>query len=361
MGYMQAFRVGGKNPESALRKVSLLLTGEGIDCDELGDERPEVGCVLIDFTAGEDLVKKTEQTVPHLPQILVASTQSLGIKQLAIADEFVSADMPAPEIIRRVQCMENLSVRIREEVPEPAHTRILIDGDTQGDDAPLKNLAKILTDAEISWEPLKEETDPVGSGIVYTHYRRQSYARLLQRDYPGYIHVQMAPTPELRIEALTVGDISYTRNTLPEEIVVRHKRLLHMLHRLRNPDNFRRDPLEHRAMRVLFIGDRNVGTELRTGGGEDIEYKAMATVAGALAEAKKNDAVLIHLGGKEDAKERFAFLQALLKSPDKPPTALYFQKETPEKMKEFCDKSGVTIIASKTSAEVKDLMLELWK
>ena len=169
MGYMQAFRVGGKNPESALRKVSLLLTGEGIDCDELGNERPEVGCVLIDFTAGEDLVRKTEQTVPHLPQILVASTHSLGAKQLAIADEFVSADMPAPEIIRRVQCMENLSVRIREEVPEPAHTRILIDGETQGDDAPLKNLAKILTDAEIAWEPLKEETDATGTGIVYTH------------------------------------------------------------------------------------------------------------------------------------------------------------------------------------------------
>ncbi len=41
MGYMQAYRVGGgTNPDSAIRKISLLLTGEGIDCDELGDDRP---------------------------------------------------------------------------------------------------------------------------------------------------------------------------------------------------------------------------------------------------------------------------------------------------------------------------------
>ena len=112
MGYMQAYRVGGNSADSAIRKVSLLLTGEGIDCDELGEQRPDIGCVLIDFTAGEDLVRKTEQTVPQLPQIVVASSQILGNKQLAIADEFVSPDLPAPEIIRRVQCMAQYIIAV---------------------------------------------------------------------------------------------------------------------------------------------------------------------------------------------------------------------------------------------------------
>ncbi len=362
MGYMQAYRVGGgKNPDSAIRKVSLLLVGEGIDCDELGDERPEIGCVLIDFTAGEELVKKTELTVPHLPQILVASTQTLGAKQLNIADEYVSADLPAPEIIRRVQCMENLAVRIQEEVPNPTHTRILLDGGTEGDDSPLLNLGKMLKEAGIEWEPLKEENDREGTGIIYTHYRRVSYARLLQRDYPGYVHIQMAPTPELRIEALTVGDISYTRTIPPEEIITRHKRLLHMLQRLRNPDAFRRDPLVHRSMRLLFVGDRNVGTDLKNGLGEGFEIKTLATVAGALIESKKHDAVVVHLGGKEEAKERFTFLQMLLKTEGTPPKALYFEKEAPDKIKEFCEKSGVVVIESKNFEEVRETLMNMWK
>lgn len=361
MGYMQAYRVGGNSAESAIRKISLLLTGEGIDCDELGDERPDIGCVLIDFTAGEELVRKTEQTVPQLPQIIVASTQTLGNKQLAIADEFVSPDLPAPEIIRRVQCMENLAVRLQEEVPEPKHTKILLDGETDGDDAPLKNLAQILNDAEIEWEPLIEENDDEGTGIIYTYYRREGYARLLQRDYPGYVHIQMAPTPELRVEALTVGDFSYVPNTLPEEITTRHKRLLHMLNRLRDPESFKVDPLEHRDMNLLFIGDRNVGTDLRGRLGEGFEIKTLATVAGALVESKKHDAVLVYLGGKEDAKERFTFLQLMLKDKNTPPKALYFPKEAPERIKTFCEKTGVTVIESQSSDEMRETLLGLWK
>jgi hypothetical protein len=361
MGYMQAYRVGGNSAESAIRKISQLLTGEGIDCDELGDERPDIGCVLIDFTAGEELVRKTEQTVPQLPQIIVASTQLLGNKQLAIADEFVSPDLPAPEIIRRVQCMENLAVRIQEEVPEPKHTKILVDGGTEEDDAPLKNLAQILNDAEIAWEPLTEENDEEGTGIIYTYYRREGYARLLQRDYPGYVHIQMAPTAEMRAEALSVGDFSYVPNTLPEEITTRHTRLLHMINRLRNPENFKVDPLEHRSMNLLFIGDRNVGTDLRSRLDEGIEIKTLATVAGALIESKKHDAVLVFLGGKEDAKERFTFLQLMLKDKTTPPKALYFPKEAPDRIKAFCEQTGVTVIESQSPDEMRETLLGLWK
>jgi len=361
MGYMQAYRVGGNSAESAIRKISLLLTGEGIDCDELGDQRPDIGCVLIDFTAGEGLVRKTEQTVPQLPQIVVASTQLLGNKQLAIADEFVSPDLPAPEIIRRVQCMENLAVRLLEEVPEPKHTKILVDGETKGDDAPLKNLAQILNAAEIAWEPLKEESDTEGTGIIYTYYRREGYARLLQRDYPGYVHIQMAPTSELRVEALTVGDFSYVPNTPPEEIITRHKRLLHMANRIRNPKDYKRDPLVDRAMSILFIGDRNVGNDLRNGIGEGIDIKTLATVAGALVESKKHDAVMVHLGGKEDAKERFTFLQFILKDSTTPPKALYFQKDAPERMKAFCEQTGVTVIESQNHDKMREILLGLWK
>jgi len=279
MGYMQAYRVGGNSADSAIRKISLLLTGEGIDCDELGDQRPDIGCVLIDFTAGEALVHKTELTVPQLPQIVVASSQLLGNKQLAIADEFVSPDLPAPEIIRRVQCMENLAVRLLEEVPEPKHTKILVDGGTEAEDAPLKNLVAILKTAEIEWEPLKEESDPDGAGIIYTHYRREGYARLLQRDYPGYVHIQMAPTAEMRSEALTIGDFSYVPTTSAEEITTRHKRLLHMANRIRRPEDFVSDPLVDRNMSVLFIGDRTVGNNLKTRLADGIELKTMGSVA----------------------------------------------------------------------------------
>ena len=82
MGYMQVYRVGNSRGESPLGKISRLLTGEGIDCDDLGDDRPANGCVLIDFTRGEELVNETVSTVPQLPQILVASTMTLGMRQL---------------------------------------------------------------------------------------------------------------------------------------------------------------------------------------------------------------------------------------------------------------------------------------
>ena len=359
MGYMQVYRVGGERAESAMRKISQLLTGEGIDCDELGEQRPDMGCVLIDFTAGEDLVLQTEATVPQLPQILAASTQTLGGKQLEISDEFVSPDLPDEEIIRRVQCMQNMAVRILEEVPEPAHNRILLDGTTEGEDAPLEDLAGILNSAGIEWSLLEEETDTEGTGIVYTHYRRLSYARLLQTDYPGYIHIQMAPTPELRVEALTVGDISYTPNITAEVIAVRHTRFLHMLERLRNPDAFRRDPLDERALSVLFIGDRNLGTSLKNGMGEEVSLQTQASVAGAVTEAKKHDAVLIYLGGPEEAKERFSFLQVLLKQEDRPPLALLFLKSPPDQIRNFCEKQGVAIIESKSSEAVRDALLAL--
>ena len=54
-----------------------------------------------------------------------------------------------------------------EEVPEPDHNKILVDGETEGDEAVLKNLAAVLNEAEIEWEPLQDETDPTGTGIIY--------------------------------------------------------------------------------------------------------------------------------------------------------------------------------------------------
>ncbi len=359
MGYMQVYRVGGEREGAAMKRISQLLTGEGIDSDELGNQRPDTGCVLIDLAAGEDLVHQVEGMVPTLPQILVTSTQTLGGNLLEIADEFVSTDMPDDEIIRRVQCMQNMTLRMTEEVPEPAHTRVLLDGDTEEEEAPLHTLSGILNDAEVEWDPLTEEKDPEGTGLVYTLYRRQSYARLLQGDYPGYIHVQMAPTPELRVEALSVGDISYTPKSDPEEIVVRHKRFLRMLERLRNPDAFRKDPLDERAVQVLFVGDRNTGTTLRNSFGDDIEMKTQSTTAGAIAQAKNYDVILIHPGGKEDAKERLSFLQMLLKTPNHPPLALLFTKSAPPQIQGFCEKQGVAVIESKSSDEVKQTLLQL--
>jgi len=85
MGYVQVYRVGNSGGESPLGKISRLLTGEGIDCGDLGDVRPENSCVLIDCKRGEKLVSETVATVPELPQILVASTMTLGGRQLAKA------------------------------------------------------------------------------------------------------------------------------------------------------------------------------------------------------------------------------------------------------------------------------------
>ena len=359
MGFMQVYRVGDTSGDSPMGKISRLLTGEGIDTDDLGDRQPDSGCVLIDLMAGEDNVKKVAAAVPQLPQILVTSTEALGSRQLGLTDEIVSPDMPDPEIVRRVECMQNLAIRVMEEVPEPTQTRVLLDGETEGDEANLKALAEVLEGGDVEWEPLQDENDKEGTGIIYTHYRRASYARLLQGDYPGYIHIQMAATPELRVEALTVGDISYTPKVEPEEILARHTRFLAMLERLRNPEGYRETPTEKKALRVLFVGDRNVGNSLRTGLGEDIRVKTMATTAGGRQEASKHKLVLIQPGGKEDAKERLAFLQMLLKQKDHPDLALLFLKAAPAQIKSFCESQGVTLIESGDSDTVARALREL--
>lgn len=359
MGYMQVYRVGNSRGDSPLGKISRLLTGEGIDCDELGNQRPETGCVLIDFTTGEERVHQVAGLVPQLPQILATSTLTLGAKQLEICDEFVSSDMPDEEIIRRVNGMQNMALRIVEDVPEPKATRVLLDGEAEEDDAPLKSLSKILNNAEIEWRPLKDNNDLEGTGLVYSYYRQSAYARMLQKDYPGYVHIQMAPTPELRVEALTVGDISYTPRTTAEEITTRHTRLLKMIERLRNPKAFFVESAKLRALNVLFVGDRNVGNNLKNGMGEEINLKTIATVAGGLTEAEKHHAVLIQLGGRDDAKERFSFLQMLLKKENHPALALLFLTSAPDQIRSFCEKQGVTVIESKNSEEVQQILLGL--
>lgn len=363
MGYMQAYRVGNSRGESPLGKISRLLTGEGIDCDDLGETQPANGCVLIDFTAGEELVHQTRDNVPQLPQVLVASTQTLGFKQLELADDFVSPDMPAAEVIRRVECLTNAAVRVVEEVPEVNQTRILVDGATD-EEGPLKALAELLTENEIEWSPLEDQNDMEGTGLVYTHYRRANYARMLQTDYPGYLHIQMTLTPELREEALGVGDFSYvTPKIAAEELIPRHAKFLQMLERLRDPDAQRgagggggSDTID-----VLFVGDRNVGTNLKSGMGDAIELSTMASTAGGMAQAKKHELVLIHLGAKEDAKERLAFLQMLIKDPDHPELALLFLKEAPDQLRSFCEKNHVAIIESKNAGEVKNAIVGLFE
>jgi hypothetical protein len=359
MGFMQVYRVGTTGGEAALGKISRLLTGEGIDSEDLGRTQPENGCVLIDLNTGEDNVRQVVSAVPQLPHILVTSTAALGSRQLDLCDECVSPDLPDQEIVRRVQCMQNMALRLVEEVPEPTHTRVLLDGDTEGDDATLKDLVIILKEAEIEWEPLTENSDPDGTGIIYTHYRRLSYARLLQGDYPGYIHIQMARTPELRVEALTSGDISYVPKSNPEEIVARHPKFLKMLERLRKPDDFRELSTEESALDVLFVGDRNVGNALRTKMSDAINLKTQASTAGGITEAIKHDAVLIQLGGKEDAKERFTFLQVLIKAKEHPALALLFLKTAPDQFKSFCEKNGVALIETGDAEEVQKVLTGL--
>jgi hypothetical protein len=196
---------------------------------------------------------------------------TLGGRQQGIADDFVSPDMPDAEIIQRVTSMTNAAIRVVEEVPEPDKRRILIDGGT-AEEEPLHGFAKVLDESEIEWSPLEDENDPQGSGVIYCHYRRLSYARLLQADYPGYYHVQMAPTQEIREEALSVGDFSYiTSKISPEEVATRHARFLNMLDRLRDPDSVREDPLVDQGLDVMFLGDRNIGNNLKNGFGDEID------------------------------------------------------------------------------------------
>ena len=109
----------------------------------------------------------------------------------------------------------------------------------------------------------------------------------------------------------------------------------------------------------MFIGDRNIGNNLQNEFGDDIELVTMATTAGAMAEAKKHDLVLIYLGGKEDAKQRLAFLQMLLKEEDKPELALLFLKPAPDQLRTFCEKNGVAVIESKSPSEIADILLAI--
>ena len=104
------------------------------------------------------------------------------------------------------------------------------------------------------------------------------------------------------------------------------------------------------------MGDRNVGNSLRTGLGEDIRVKTMATTAGGGQEAKKHSIVLIQPGGKEDAKERLAFLQMLLKQKEHPGLALLFLKSAPDQIKNFCQAQGVTLIESGDADTVQEAL-----
>ena len=61
---------------------------------------------------------------------------------------------------------------------------------------------------------------------------------------------------------------------------------------------------------------------------------------------------------KEDAKKRFTFLHVLLK--DKVPQSYPLLKDTPAQIKDVCDKSGVRVIESKSSDDVREALLGLW-
>ena len=86
----------------------------------------------------------------------------------------------------------------------------------------------------------------------------------------------------------------------------------------------------------MFLGDRNIGNNLKNGFGEEIDLHTVASTAGAMVEAKKHEMVLIYLGGKEDEKQRLSFLQMLLKEEDKPNLALLFLNQAPDQLRAFC-------------------------
>ncbi len=137
-----------------------------------------------------------------------------------------------------------------------------------------------------------------------------------------------------------------------------------MLERLRDPDA-QRSAGETAggadAIDVLFVGDRNVGSNLKSGIGDDVNLSTMASTAGGMAQAKKNELVLIHLGGKDDAKERLAFLQMLIKDPEHPDLALLFLKEAPDQLRVFCEKSNVAVIESKNASEIRDAIVSMFE
>ena len=362
MGYMQVYRVGSNEPDTPLNRISTLLNGEGIDCMDLGNERPRSGCVLVDFSTGEKLVSQVQGMLPQLPNIVVTSTRLLGEKQLAIADEFVSPDLPDEEIIRRVERMHSLAIRIVE-VQTPVHTRVLLDGDLSKEDSPLHDVATLLSAEQIEWLPLEsgEEQDPEGTGILYTAWRRITYAEILLRDFPGYVHIHLASTQEHLTDAMTADDLVYPPRVNREEVLARHRRLLHLLERLRNPDAFRNDPETTRAPNVLFVGDRQLGHAMRQKFGEAINMTVQPSVAGMRTEAPKYDIILIHLGVKDEARERSQLLQLLLKLEPRPQIALLFLSPATDRIRSFCEKQDVAVIESKQAGEIQEKLLELRK
>jgi hypothetical protein len=360
MGYMQVYRVGSSVADSPLNKISTLLNGEGIDCVDLGNERPQTGCVLVDFSTGEKLIKQVEGMLPQIPNIVVTSTRLLGEKQLAIADEFVSPDLPDEEIVRRVERMHNLATRILE-VPAPNRTRILLDGDLTKEESPLLEIANMLSAEQVEWSPLEagEEQDMEGTGILYTAWRRITYAEILLRDFPGYIHIHVTSLQEQMEDALSQDDLAYPPRFNREEVMARHRRYLQMLERLRNPDAFRNDPELTRPPNVLFVGERQLGHALKQKFGAEVNLTVQPSSAGVRSEASKNDIILIHLGAKEEARERLQLLQLLLKTEPRPQLAMLFLTPAPDQMKAFCEKQGVAIIESKQSNEVQEKLLAL--
>ncbi|OGG56854.1 MAG: hypothetical protein A3F84_10695 [Candidatus Handelsmanbacteria bacterium RIFCSPLOWO2_12_FULL_64_10] len=362
MGYMQVYRVGANEADTPLNRISTLLNGEGIDCVDLGNERPRTGCVLVDFTSGEKLVTQVMGMLPQLPNIVVTSTRLLGERQLAIADEFVSPDLPDEEIVRRVERMHSLATRIVE-VPNPAHTRVLLDGDLSKEDSPLHDVATLLSAEQIEWSPIEsgEEQDPEGTGIIYTAWRRITYAEILMRDFPGYIHIHLASTQEHLSDAMAVDDLVYPARINRDEVLARHRRFLHMLERLRNPDAFRNDPEMTRAPNVLFVGERQLGHAMKQKFGEVINLTVQPSVAGMRTEAPKYDIILIHLGVKDEARERLALLQLLLKMEPRPQLALLFLSPASDQIRSFCEKQDVAVIESKQAGEVQERLLELRK
>lgn len=132
-----------------------------------------------------------------------------------------------------------------------------------------------------------------------------------------------------------------------------------MLDRLRNPDDVLDGPSSFNTLDVMFLGDRNIGNNLKNGFGEEIDLHTVASTAGAMVEAKKHEMVLIYLGGKEDAKQGLTFLQMLLKEEDKPNLALLFLKQAPDQLRAFCAKNNVGIIESKSPGEIQDDLLKL--
>ena len=363
MGYLQVYRTGSNEANTPLSKVSTLLNGEGIDCDDLGDERPQTGCVLVDFTAGEEFVRQVADMLPQIPTIVVTSTRTLGEKQFEVADEFVSPDLPDEEIIRRVERMNNLATRIVEKKEPPTHTRILLDGDLAKEESPLQQIASTLSMEKIEWSPLEsgEEQDLDGTGIIYAGWRRITYAEILMRDFPGYVHIHIPNIPEQMEDAMTVDDLTYSPRIAQEEILMRHKRLMHMLERLRNPDAYRKDPELTRPPNVLFVGDRQLGFTLKKKFDEAINLNVQPSTAGIRSEAEKNDIILIHLGGKDDARERLSVLQLLIKNKVKQKLALLFLGPAPDQIRSFCEKSGVSVIETKQAGEVQEKLLELRK